>query len=172
MEVEVGHLEQYLLSLYRKAFDQQFTSLSPSKKHEGFKTPLSTPRRRRLDFLKSDITSTKDSNPEAEYQALSNVRKETNGPSEEKLLDSNVQRSHSSLSQRSALVNTTAPSAEALGKALRACHSQPLSMMEVCMVFILLAYTPLCVSRRVEKFFGPVNCLLSSFGRKKFAFSF
>ncbi|KAL8471967.1 hypothetical protein ACS0TY_029271 [Phlomoides rotata] len=130
LELEVGHLEQYLLSLYRKAFDQQFTSLSPPKKHEGYRTPLSTPRRRRLDFLSSEITSTKESKPEAEYQTLPNVRKETNGPSEEKLLDSAVQRSHSSLSQRSALVNTTAPSAEALGKALRACHSQPLSMME------------------------------------------
>ncbi|KAK6116203.1 hypothetical protein DH2020_050059 [Rehmannia glutinosa] len=130
LELEVGHLEQYLLSLYRKAFDQQVSSLSPKKKNEGSKSPLATPRRRRLDFSKSDITSAREIEPEAEPQTLSDSRKEANGPSEDKLLDSSVQRSHSSLSQRSALPNRSSPPAEALGKALRACHSQPLSMME------------------------------------------
>ncbi|KAL0332250.1 UNVERIFIED_CONTAM: hypothetical protein Scaly_2126500 [Sesamum calycinum] len=130
LELEVGHLEQYLLSLYRKAFDQQICSLSPSKKDEVLKCPLATPRRRRLDFSRSDITSARESAPEAETQTLSNSRKEANGSSEEKLVDSGVQRSHSSLSQRSALANRTSPPEEALGKAVRACHSQPLSMME------------------------------------------
>ncbi|KAL0377806.1 UNVERIFIED_CONTAM: hypothetical protein Sradi_3086100 [Sesamum radiatum] len=130
LELEVGHLEQYLLSLYRKAFDQQICSLSPSKKDEVLKCPLATPRRRRLDFSRSDITSARESAPEAETQTLSNSTKEPNGLSEEKLVDSGVQRSHSSLSQRSVLVNRTSPPEEALGKAVRACHSQPLSMME------------------------------------------
>ncbi|KAL3833408.1 hypothetical protein ACJIZ3_008144 [Penstemon smallii] len=132
LEYEVGHLEQYLLSLYRKAFDEQVSSVSPLKKKEGnIKSPLSTPRRRRLDFLKSDITSaTENIPPEAETRTLSNSRKEANGLVEEKLLDSGVQRSHSSLSQRSAMPNRTSPPLEAFGKALRACHSQPLSMME------------------------------------------
>lgn len=134
MELEVGHLEQYLLSLYRKAFDPQISSLSPSKKDEGFKSPLATPRRRRLDFSRSDIKPAREFVPEAENQT-SNLRKEANGPSEEKLVDSGVQRSHSSLSQRSALANRTSPSVEALGKAVRACHSQPLSMMEVSNLF-------------------------------------
>ncbi|KAK4416268.1 hypothetical protein Salat_2452300 [Sesamum alatum] len=131
LELEVGHLEQYLLSLYRKAFDQQICSLSPSKKDEVLlKCPLATPRRRRLDFSRSDVSSARESAPEAETQTLSNSSKEANGPSEEKLVDSGVQRSHSSLSQRSALANRTSPPEEALGKAVRACHSQPLSMME------------------------------------------
>ncbi|KAH6791311.1 electron transporter [Perilla frutescens var. frutescens] len=124
LELEVGHLEQYLLSLYRKAFDQQVCTISPSKKDEGFKSPLTTPRRRRLDFSRSAIT------PATETLTSSNLKKEANSLSEEKLVDSGVQRSHSSLSQRSALANRTSPPSEALGKAVRACHSQPLSMME------------------------------------------
>ena len=39
LELEVGHLEQYLLSLYRQAFDQQVTSTSPSMKDGGPKSP-------------------------------------------------------------------------------------------------------------------------------------
>ncbi|KAH6832149.1 electron transporter [Perilla frutescens var. hirtella] len=124
LELEVGHLEQYLLSLYRKAFDQQVCTISPSKKDEGFKSPLTTPRRRRLDFSRSAIT------PATETLTSSNLKKEANSLSEEKPVDSGVQRSHSSLSQRSALANRTSPPSEALGKAVRACHSQPLSMME------------------------------------------
>ncbi|XP_057769971.1 uncharacterized protein LOC130989852 [Salvia miltiorrhiza] len=132
LELEVGHLEQYLLSLYRKAFDPQVSIVSPLKKDEGFKSPLTTPRRRRLDFSTSDITPATESTPVVENPTSSNMRKEANGLSEEKLVDSGVHRSHSSLSQRSALANRTSgsPSSEVLGKAVRACHSQPLSMME------------------------------------------
>ncbi|PIN21512.1 hypothetical protein CDL12_05782 [Handroanthus impetiginosus] len=131
LELEVGHLEQYLLSLYRKAFDQQVSSISPSNKDEGLKSSLATPRRRRLDFSRSDITSSaRNFGHEAETSTFSNSRKEANGPSEEKLLDTGVQRSQSSLSQHSALPNRSSPPEEALGNAVRACHSQPLSMME------------------------------------------
>ncbi|KAI3462796.1 hypothetical protein Pfo_019459 [Paulownia fortunei] len=131
LELEVGHLEQYLLSLYRKAFDQQIATLSPSKRDEGFKSPLATPSRRHLDFSGSDITTVREKfAPEAKIQTLSDSRKEANGLSEEKLVDSGVQRSHSSLSQHSALANISSPTADALGRAVRACHSQPLSMME------------------------------------------
>ncbi|CAA0832751.1 Protein of unknown function- DUF547 [Striga hermonthica] len=122
LELEVGHLEQYLLSLYRKAFDQPFSSLSPKKKNEEkFKSLIiTTPRRRRLDFSRSDsLRETKPANG--------------GGPFEEKLLDSSIQRSHSSLSQqRGALLNraSSPPPADELCKALRSCHSQPLSMIE------------------------------------------
>lgn len=90
LELEVGHLEQYLLSLYRKAFDQQVSSLSPLKKDEGFKSPLTTPRRKRLDFSKSDITPTREYAPAAENLTSTNLRKEANGLSEEKLVDPGV----------------------------------------------------------------------------------
>lgn len=113
------------------------SSRSPPKKDEVFKTPLTTPRRRRLDFSKSGVTtSAAESAPAAENLTSSNMRMEPNGP-EEGLVDSGVQRSHSSLSQHSALPNRNSPSSEALGKALRACHSQPLSMMEVSRLYPL-----------------------------------
>ncbi|XP_073281128.1 uncharacterized protein [Primulina huaijiensis] len=131
LELEVGHLEQYLLSLYRKAFDQKIPSLYPSKKHGDLKLPLSPPRRRRLDFSRSDITSARvQFSPQTEIPTVSNTRKEINGSTEEKFNDSSVLRSRSSVYQYSSLENQNSPPAEAFGKALRACHSQPLSMME------------------------------------------
>ncbi|XP_063939090.1 uncharacterized protein LOC108197953 [Daucus carota subsp. sativus] len=39
LELEVGHVEQYLVSLYQQAFDQQVTSTSPSTKERGPKSP-------------------------------------------------------------------------------------------------------------------------------------
>lgn len=121
MEQEVGSLEQYLLSLYRKAFDQQ-TSLSPCMKHEEARSPLIMPHRRRLEFSKSDVTSTSECAP-------SQIQREANASL---VVDFSVQRSHSSLSQCATLANRTSPAAEEpLGKAVRPCRSQPLSMMEV-----------------------------------------
>ncbi|KAA8531783.1 hypothetical protein F0562_006500 [Nyssa sinensis] len=133
LELEVVHLEQYLLSLYRKAYDQQISSLSPSKKDERLKSPSDTPRGRCQDVHSSDIKSKREtSTVHASCQLLANPWNETNniGGGEEKLLDSSVHRCHSSLSQRSALSTRTSPPVESLGKAVWACHSQPLSMME------------------------------------------
>ncbi|VFQ68474.1 unnamed protein product [Cuscuta campestris] len=112
LEVEVGHLEQYLLSLYRQAFDQQLPSLSPPRRDDRLKPPSSGTPRRRLNFSKLPM---KDSNGFAEVASNS---------------DSRVQRSHSSLSQRSGLPNRTLTPEDTLGKSVRACHSQPLSMRE------------------------------------------
>ncbi|KAG5241314.1 Ternary complex factor MIP1, leucine-zipper [Salix suchowensis] len=108
LELEVVHLEQYLLSLYRQAFDQQTCLVSPSNQ---------------IETSKRETSATQTA-----CQSNANTWKETNGiGGEEKLLDSGVHRCHSSLSQRSAL---TSPPADSLGRAVRACHSQPLSMME------------------------------------------
>ncbi|XP_076937917.1 uncharacterized protein LOC143605826 isoform X1 [Bidens hawaiensis] len=118
LEYEVSHLEQYLLSLYRKAFDQQVPYSSPLRNTEPLKSPLTTPSRKHLESSRSVISSKPD--------------KRTIGEEDEEeediVIDSNVQRCHSSLSQHSILSAET-PN-ETLGKALRACHSQPLSMME------------------------------------------
>ncbi|GMI86428.1 hypothetical protein like AT5G66600 [Hibiscus trionum] len=103
LELEVVYLEQYLLSLYRKAFDQQRTSISPSKRDEN-------------SALRSGYHD--------------NSCKEPSGFEEEKLLDSGVNRSHSSLCQHSAYSSRTSPAEENLAKAIRTCHSQPVSMME------------------------------------------
>lgn len=120
LELEVVHLEQYLLSLYRKTFDQQISS-SPSVKDVILKSPFIAPRQRFLEASRS----------EASCPSLANPWNESSSIGEEKLLDSAVQRCHSSLSQRTFRSNRTSPPAESLAKLLRACHSQPLSMMEV-----------------------------------------
>ena len=63
---------------------------------------------------------------------LETPRKEYNvSQPEEQLLDSGVYRCHSSLSHCPAFTTTESPTAESVSKSLRACHSQPLSMMEV-----------------------------------------
>uniref|UniRef100_A0A1J3CTF9 DUF547 domain-containing protein n=1 Tax=Noccaea caerulescens TaxID=107243 RepID=A0A1J3CTF9_NOCCA len=51
LELEVSHLEQYLLSLYRKAFDQ--SSLSPTSKQQSSTSPKSTLRGKRVDFSRT-----------------------------------------------------------------------------------------------------------------------
>ncbi|XP_075494045.1 uncharacterized protein LOC142531706 isoform X1 [Primulina tabacum] len=115
LELEVEHLEHHLLSLYRKAFDPQSPSLTPSKKY-GVKSPLPTSRRRRLDFSRTDTSSAREKlAPEIDTYSFSKEVDEDN------LVESVVQRSHSSLSQRTPPSNKTS---------LRACHSQPLSIME------------------------------------------
>ncbi|KAI3785005.1 hypothetical protein L1987_44113 [Smallanthus sonchifolius] len=106
LEYEVSHLEQYLLSLYRKAFDQQIPCPSPLRNNEPLKSPLMSPSGKHLETSRSVVSSKPDNGIIEEEEDI--------------VLDSNVHHCHSSLSQQS----------EALGKALRACHSQPLSMME------------------------------------------
>ncbi|KAL0430345.1 UNVERIFIED_CONTAM: hypothetical protein Sradi_0660500 [Sesamum radiatum] len=128
---EIMQLEKKLQEQV-KAFDQRISSLSPSKKDEEFESPLATPSRRCLDFSRSDITIVREKfAPEAETRIMTGSSAEANSPSEEKLIDSVAQHSDSSLSQRSVLVNRTSLPAHASIKAvLRACQSQPSSMME------------------------------------------
>jgi hypothetical protein len=132
LELEVVYLEQYLLSLYRKAFEQQISSVSPSAKDKRLKSPVDTPRARILKASIPDVTSKRGSSTaQTGYESLDNPWKDSIGiGGEEKLLDSGVLRCHSSLSQRSAFFTRTSPPDESLDKALRACHSQPLSMAE------------------------------------------
>ncbi|CAN1224983.1 hypothetical protein LINGRAPRIM_LOCUS930 [Linum grandiflorum] len=115
LELEVVYLEQYLLSLYRKAFDQQVSS-----KEEGSKSAVTTPRLRFQDVPRPNVTST------SQFCCQS----QDNPSRQEKLLDSSVQRSQSSLSQCSAFSGRASPPADSLGRAVRSCHSQPLSMIE------------------------------------------
>lgn len=130
LELEVVYLEQYLLLLYRKAFDQQIVSISPSKRDERLKSPVDTPRGRFPDVSRPDDPP-KVENSAVKSAYCDKLWKEPSGIGAEKLLDSGVHRCHSSLSQRSAFSSRTSPPDETLDKAVRACHSQPLSMMEV-----------------------------------------
>ncbi|KAK6128797.1 hypothetical protein DH2020_037433 [Rehmannia glutinosa] len=164
LELEVGHLEQYLLSLYRQAFDQQISSLSPSKRDEEFKSPLVTPRR---DFSRADITAGRESfTLKAETQTQSDLRKESDdGLFEEKLIDSGVQRSHSSLSQYSSQANISSPPADVFGKAYgQKASSQVTSLAEHLGTHIsdhIVADTPNKLSQDMVKCMSDIYCRLA-----------
>ncbi|XP_010243302.1 PREDICTED: uncharacterized protein LOC104587397 isoform X2 [Nelumbo nucifera] len=134
LELEVVYLEQYLLSLYRKAFDQQFSSLSPSATDERLKSPSFTQKEMFLEVTGPDIRSEREDltiqsgNLPLTQDPIADPQKEFNAIGDtEKLLDSGIHRSHSSLSQHTA---SRSSSMDAVAKAVRACHSQPLSMVE------------------------------------------
>ncbi|KAI4386721.1 hypothetical protein MLD38_004629 [Melastoma candidum] len=134
LELEVAYLEQYLLTLYRKAFDQQPSSVSPqSAKHssiteENPMTPVDTPRRRLLEVTIPDTATAK----KMEDAAIHSRHELASGLSEEeKSVDPGVQRCHSSLSQCSAaFAARNSPPEDSSLKAVRACLSQPMSMLE------------------------------------------
>ncbi|RZC45579.1 hypothetical protein C5167_038533, partial [Papaver somniferum] len=107
LELEVVYLEQYLLTLYRKPFDEQSSILSPSTKDETLRSPK---------FSRLGLTP-KIENPE---------RKPNHVEVTEKLLDSGIDRSQSSLSQHSAFSARASPPRENHAKSLQSCHSQPL----------------------------------------------
>ncbi|XP_065873373.1 uncharacterized protein [Euphorbia lathyris] len=124
LELEVVYLEQYLLSLYRKAFDEQISSVSPANKNERTKSPGTTPRSSFPAADRPDITCKRaNQSHEKQWKESNNTEKD------EKLLDSGVNRCHSSLSQCSAFSIRACPP-DSSERAVRACHSQPLSMME------------------------------------------
>ncbi|CAN1823178.1 hypothetical protein LINPERHAP1_LOCUS30263 [Linum perenne] len=121
LELEVVYLEQYLLSLYRKAFDQQVSSTSPSNQEERSKSAVTTPRLRFQNVPRPNVMLTRDTS--TSQDTISHT-------GQEKILDASVQRSQSSLSQCSAFSARVSPPADTLGRAVRSCHSQPLSMIE------------------------------------------
>lgn len=146
LELEVMHLEQYLLSLYRKAFDQQLPSVAPFTKEEKVKSLPSTPRARFVEVSKPEVLIKRGSSAvQSIDHELDTMQKEYNGYEPETLgkeynvhqpegkhLDAGVYRCHSSLSQCTTFTTrASAPVAEVLTESLRACHSQPLFMMEV-----------------------------------------
>ncbi|KAK7367473.1 hypothetical protein VNO80_09485 [Phaseolus coccineus] len=143
LELEVVYLEQHLLSLYRKAFDQQLSSASPTSKEESRKFPLTTLSARFINVSVPEIltnrecsaTPSKDHELETQRKEQNRYEPETLGKEynenllEENHLDSSVYRCHSSLSHCPAFTRESPP-AESLARSLRAYHSQPLSMLE------------------------------------------
>ncbi|KAF8101445.1 hypothetical protein N665_0205s0038 [Sinapis alba] len=112
LEMEVIHLEQHLLSLYRKAFDRHISSLSPNSEKKKKKKPQSPPVTtpiRRLDFSEEDDTPSK-TNPLLDHGGRDQM-------------ESSFHRSHS---QRSAFESRKAFPEDSWSKATRSCHSQPL----------------------------------------------
>lgn len=128
------HLEQYLLSLYRKAFNQQI-SVSTASNYSRLKTPLAeagldgTFKKIPAEKVMSNRTLLPESIKVVETKKLCEAR------CMENLMDNSVQRSHSSLSYRSKFPTKASPPLENLDKSLRSCHSQPLSFMQVIKYF-------------------------------------
>ena len=131
LELEVICLEQHLLTLYRKAFEQQLCPVNSSCDMENDRQParsfsgilseaseldFSTPRKHQL-VQSSRMVLARKSTP-----ATTASTSETN---HEK---TNIGRSHSSLLHRSVRVS---PSANNLARALKPCHTSPLSFVEV-----------------------------------------
>ncbi|KAL4568645.1 hypothetical protein LXL04_024260 [Taraxacum kok-saghyz] len=114
LEYEVSHLEQYLLSLYRKAFIQKASYSSPLRNNQTSNPPLITPRGKYLETCRVDIS--------LQTNTWQDVNECLKNEEQDGLLDSGVQHCHSS-------VTRTSPP-EIFGKSLRACYSQPPSMME------------------------------------------
>jgi len=86
-----------------------------------------------MDVSRPDITSMRESSAvQSGYQSHdNNPLKEPNSFGGEEKQRDPVYRCHSSISQHSAFPTRTSPPAEPLERKVRACHSQPLSMMEV-----------------------------------------
>ncbi|XP_011004603.1 PREDICTED: uncharacterized protein LOC105111059 isoform X1 [Populus euphratica] len=156
LELEVVYLEQYLLSLYRKAFDQRASLVSPSNQDQSLKTPVTIPGRRLFDVSRPDISKKETSANETACQSLTNTWKETNRiGGEEKLLDSGVHRCQSLLSHHTTFSNRASPPSESFGRAVRACHTQPLSMMEFSQsasnIISLAEHLGTCISDHVPE---------------------
>lgn len=134
LEYEVMYLEQYLLSLYRKAFDQQIPPLRPSNKEKRMESPLDTPRGSFLELPRHNIVALRGKNVvvQSGCESLTRPSKDC----EVKPLDS-IHRCRSSLLERSA---QTSPLLESAAKALRPCQSQPVSMMEASFKASLFLY--------------------------------
>ncbi|KAE8686007.1 BTB/POZ domain-containing protein [Hibiscus syriacus] len=132
MELEVIYLEQYLLSLYRKAFDLKVSSISPYKRVERLKTPVNSPSKR-VEWLKTPVNSTSKSEerlktpvdtPSRRYVMLKTPVDTSSKRSLEfsvpddasKKKYSSVNRCHSSLSQRSVFPSWAFPLDERLKK--------------------------------------------------------
>ncbi|XP_023544960.1 uncharacterized protein LOC111804400 isoform X1 [Cucurbita pepo subsp. pepo] len=131
LELEVSHLEQYLLSLYRKAFDGQISSTSPTTVDEKLKSPKNSPKAKYVANCVPDITSKKeDKAVQSGYDSFGNPMKEYRGICEDKLLDSSVRRCQSSLSHYSVCSKRTSLPEDFLGQDVRPCLSQPTSMVE------------------------------------------
>jgi len=157
LEMEVVYLEQYLLTLYRKAFDQQISSVSPKNKDQKISSVSPTAKNQRPNspsiaprrlFVDEDGAETRKKIETSAVQLAAKTLYSTWEESGEcaaggKMLDSNVHRCHSTLSHRANLA--TKPSPDSLSKALRSCHSQPLSMTEViCGAFYMASKFGLC----------------------------
>ncbi|XP_043709253.1 uncharacterized protein LOC122658386 isoform X2 [Telopea speciosissima] len=119
LELEVVYLEQYLLSLYRKAFDQKNSDLSPSTMDERVKSSSFTQKGMILKISGRDILSERENlavqsaRPPLHQDSIAKAWKDISDVQGAKeLFDSGIHRSHSSLCHRSVCSTITPPPME------------------------------------------------------------
>ncbi|TVU47848.1 hypothetical protein EJB05_07462, partial [Eragrostis curvula] len=135
LELEVICLEQHLLTLYRKAFEQQIctpnsacdmeSNQQPARSFSGMlseasELDFSTPKKHQL-FQSSRMVLARKSTP-----TTSTSKTSTSQPLEK----ISIGRSHSSLLHRTICSARVSPSANNLARALKPCHTSPLSFVE------------------------------------------
>ncbi|KAF7067861.1 hypothetical protein CFC21_073691 [Triticum aestivum] len=142
LELEVKNMEQYLLTLYRQAFEQQAPALSPPDRREALKPSVSARWSGQLREAPGARVSCKgrgDAVLRSSYPPPPPPpRKKWNDPlmdcSTSACLDrpndSDALRCQSALSCRGICSSRISPSEESLARALRSCHSQPFSFLE------------------------------------------
>ncbi|KAK9077297.1 hypothetical protein SSX86_005634 [Deinandra increscens subsp. villosa] len=116
LEFEVKHLEKYLLSLYRKTFQKKHQSLSTTETKSRLNSALKEQQLLPGNSANFMPARTSTDNPPKEFGSILESQ-----PME----DSNVNRSHSSLSYR------TPPLYMAANQAFESYHSLPLGMLEL-----------------------------------------
>lgn len=129
LELEVVYLEKYLLSLYRRTFEQRVSSFSTiDDRLESHTKPHIV-----LEGDRSFIHS--DDHIMSPQTSFGNQSKERNEVEESgKLL--HFPRSYSSLSQRSPGSSRNYPLSKYMTKAVDSYHSLPLSMLEVTLTLM------------------------------------
>ncbi|KAI3934697.1 hypothetical protein MKW92_003455 [Papaver armeniacum] len=135
LELEVVYLEQYLLSLYRKAFDQKVSSVSQPVMDERVKSPPITEKAIIHEDTGLRVTTKEEhtvqfSKVVPQDSLISPCKELYMTNTNERLLDSGIYRCHSALSQHSAFSNRTPTTMDSIARAVRSCHSQPLSYLE------------------------------------------
>ena len=141
-------MEQYLLTLYRKAFEQQAPGFSPPDAAPAFSPPdrreapkLSVSSRSgQLQETPMALKSCKSRGDAALRSSYPPAHKKLNDPladcctsaRSDRVVDSDVLRCQSALSYRGVCSSRILPSEDdSLARALRSCHSQPFSFVEV-----------------------------------------
>ncbi|XP_074567909.1 uncharacterized protein LOC141824504 isoform X2 [Curcuma longa] len=122
LELEVMHLEQYLLSLYRKAFQQQ--TATPSRCCNEHKL-------QKLQHSKSELLSQASPKHKTSSKRWTPIEEGHEIKRQERLLlRPGAHRSHSSLSCRGVGSARISPSEQSLARALHSFHSQHVSFLE------------------------------------------
>ncbi|TKW30289.1 hypothetical protein SEVIR_2G026400v4 [Setaria viridis] len=145
LELEIKHLEQYLLTLYRKAFEQQqqqqqAPTLQSSDAHrEAPKLSVSSRSAQLDETPKAKAPVRRGGDPMLHYScpplskgrngAVADDSSPSTCPRRTTDFDHGL-RSQSALSFRGVCSSRISPTEDSLARALRSCHSQPFSFLE------------------------------------------